>query len=163
MNKFILLIVLFSVFAGGPVSAQISSIAANAQRRVAEENEQNGQYQDAVQILHRNASTLEAKNLNAHMDTISQTCESRQLTEAITRNLLDMDLDLQVDIVSFDILPGGTDKMVKIDCVHVTAKVGGAARFVDNEMRAIHTLVKTEDGWKIEGSKILKIDMLYDE
>ena len=74
-----------------------------------------------------------------------------------------MDLDLQVDIVSFEVLPGGTDTKVKIDCIQTTKKVGGKTRFVNNEMHSIHTVVKTEDGWKIQKSKILSINMLYDE
>ena len=145
------------------VYSQISSIAANAQRRILQENENHSKYRDAVQLLYRNASTLEAKNLDAYMDTISKDCVTHDLTASITKNILEMDLDLKVDIVSFNILPGGTDEMVEIDCVTSSKKVGGEARFANNKLRAIHTLVKTDNKWQILGTKILKVDMIYDD
>ena len=138
-------------------------IAAAAQRLVQEENQKFDKYQDAVQLIHRNASTFESKNYDAYMDTLSADCEGRSLTADVVKQMNSMDLDLQIDIVSFEVLPGGTDLKVKIDCVQITEKVGGQAGFVDNEMHSIHTVVKTEDGWKIQKSKILSINMLHDE
>ena len=145
------------------VGAGTADIAAAAQRIVQEENQKSGKYQDAVQLIHRNASTFESKNYDAYMDTLSADCEGRSLTADVVKQMNAMDLDLQIDIVSFDVLPGGTDSKVKIDCVQTTKKVGGKARFVDNEMHSIHTVIKTEDGWKIKKSKIISIQMLYDE
>ena len=145
------------------VAAGGGDIAAAAQRLVQEENQQVGKYQDAVQLIHRNASTFESKNFDAHMDTISADCEARSLTAGVVKQMNAMDLDLQVDIVSFEVLPGGTDTKVRIDCVQTTEKVGGKSRFADNKMHVIHTVVKTEDGWKIGKSKILSIHMRHDE
>ena len=146
-----------------PALAQVSAIAANAQRVAEAEDQENAQYQDAVQLIHRNASTFESKNYDAYMDTLSADCEGRSLTADVIKQMNAMDLDLQVDILSFEVLPGGTDTKVKIDCVQTTKKVGGKTRFVDNEMHSIHTVVKTEDGWKIGKSKILSIHMLHDD
>ena len=145
------------------VAAGSGGIAGAAQRIVQDENQKFGKYQDAVQLIHRNASTFESKNYDAYMDTLSADCEGRSLTADVIKQMNAMDLDLQIDIVSFEVLPGGTDSKVKIDCVQTTKKVGGKARFVDNEMHSIHTVVKTEDGWKIGKSKILSIHMLHDD
>ena len=145
------------------MAAGTGDIAAAAQRLVQEENKKFSKYQDAVQLIHRNASTFESKNYNAYMDTLSADCEGRSLTADVIKQMNTLDMDLQIDIVSFEVLPGGTDSKVKIDCVQTTKKVGGKARFVDNEMHSIHTVVKTEDGWKIGKSKILSIHMLHDE
>ena len=145
------------------MAAGSGDIAAAAQRLVQEENQKFAKYQDAVQLIHRNASTFESKNYDAYMDTLSADCEGRSLTADVVKQMNTLDLDLQIDIVSFEVLPGGTDSKVKIDCVQTTKKVGGKARFVDNEMHSIHTVVKTEDGWKIQKSKILSINMLHDE
>ena len=145
------------------VAAGSGGIATAAQRMVQDENQQVGKYQDAVQLIHRNASTFESKNYDAYMDTLSADCEGRSLTADVIKQMNAMDLDLQVDILRFEVLPGGTDSKVKIDCVQTTKKVGGKARFVDNEMHSIHTVVKTEDGWKIGKSKILSIHMLHDD
>jgi len=145
------------------MAAGTGDIAAAAQRIVEDENQQVGKYQDAVQLIHRNASTFESKNYDAYMDTLSADCEGRSLTAGVVKQMNAMDLDLQIDIVSFEVLPGGTDSKVQIDCVQSTKKVGGKTRFVDNEMHSIHTVVKTEDGWKIGKSKILSIHMLHDE
>ena len=145
------------------MAAGSGDIAAAAQRLVQEENKKFSKYQDAVQLIHRNASTFESKNYDAYMDTLSADCEGRSLTEDVIKQMNAMDLDLQVDIQTCEVLPGGTDSKVKIDCVQTTKKVGGKARFVDNEMHSIHTVVKTEDGWKIGKSKILSIHMLHDD
>ena len=145
------------------LAAETGGIAAAAQRLMQKENEKFGKYQDAVQLLHRNASTFESKNFDAYMDTLSADCEGRSLTADVVKQMNAMDLDLEIDIVSFEVLPGGTDSKVKIDCVQTTKKVGGKVRFVDNEMHSIHTVVKTEGGWKIGKSKILSIHMLHDE
>ena len=143
-----------------PISAAgTSELAAAVQRLHTQENQANKKYADAVQIIFRNASCYEAENLDAFMDTISADCDSREMTREISRNTMEMDLDLKIDITSFEILPGGTDKLVRIRCSQLTTKVGGATRFVDNELRAIHTVVKTDDGWKIRSTQILHIDM----
>jgi hypothetical protein len=167
MNKFIALIVLIGIIvlsaAAVTMAAGSGDIAAAAQRLVQEENKKFSKYQDAVQLLHRNASTFESKNYDAYMDTISPDCAGRELTKDVIKMLDNLDLDLKVDIVSFEVLPGGTDSMVQIECVQLTAKVGGRSRFVDNEMQSVHTIVKTADGWKIKKSKILSIHMLHDE
>jgi len=65
--------------AAASMAAGTGDIAAAAQRLVQEENQQVGKYQDAVQLIHRNASTFESKNFDAHMDTISADCEARTL------------------------------------------------------------------------------------
>jgi len=148
--------------AAATMASGTGNITAAAQRLIQEENKEFSKYQDAVQQIHRNASTFESKNYDAYMDTLSADCEGRSLTADVIKQMNAMDLDLQIDIVSFDILPDGTDSKVKIDCVQTTKKVGGKARFVDNEMHSIHTVVKTEDGWKIQKSKILTIHMLHD-
>ena len=145
------------------VAAGSGGIAAAAQRMVQDENQKFGKYQDAVQLIHRNASTFESKNYDAYMDTLSADCEGRSLTADVIKQMNALDLDLQIDIVSFEVLPGGTDSKVNIDCVQTTEKVGGKSRFADNKMHVIHTVVKTEDGWKIGKSKILSIHMLHDE
>ena len=145
------------------MAAGTGDIAAAAQRLVQEENKKFSKYQDAVQLIHRNASTFESKNYDAYMDTLSADCEGRGLTADVVKQMNTLDLDLQVDILRFEVLPGGTDSKVKIDCVQTTKKVGGKARFKDTATPAIHTVVKTEDGWKIGKSKILSIHMLHDE
>ena len=150
-------------YATATMAVGTGDIAAAAQRLVQEENKKFSKYQDAVQLIHRNASTFESKNYDAYMDTLSADCEGRGLTAGVVKQMNAMDLDLQIDIVSFEVLPGGTESKVKIDCVQITKKVGGKAGFVDNEMHSIHTVVKTEDGWKIGKSKILSIHMLHDE
>ena len=142
------------VFAAGT-----SELAAAAQRLNAKENQANKKYADAVQIIFRNASCCEAENLDAYMDTLSDDCDGRGMTRELSRNIMAMDLDLKIDITSFEILPGGTDKLVRIRCSQLTKKVGGVARFVDNEVEAIHTVVKNDDGWKIRSTQILHIDM----
>ena len=43
------------------MAAGTGDIAAAAQRLVQEENQQVGKYQDAVQLIHRNASTFESE------------------------------------------------------------------------------------------------------
>ena len=158
-------ILCIGVLSGAAVTMAAGSgdIAAAAQRIVQEENQKFGKYQDAVQLIHRNASTFESKNYDAYMDTLSADCEGRSLTADVVKQMNTLDLDLQIDIVSFEVLPGGTDSMVKIDCVQTTKKVGGKARFMDNEMHSIHTVVKTADGWKIGKSKILSIHMRHDD
>ena len=145
------------------MAAGTGDIAAAAQRLVQEENKKFSKYQDAVQLIHRNASTFESKNYDAYMDTLSADCEGRSLTADVIKQMNAMDLDLQVDILRFEVLPGGTDSKVKIDCVQTTKKVGGKARFMDNKMHSVHTIVKTEDGWRIQKSKILSIHMNHDE
>jgi len=165
MNKFIALLVLIGMLSAAAVTMAAGSgdIAAAAQRIVQEENQKFSKYQDAVQLLHRNASTFESKNYDAYMDTLSPDCAGRELTEDVIQMLDNLDLDLNVDIVSFEVLPGGTDTQVDIECVQITEKVGGRSRFVDNEMHSVHTVVKTEDGWKIQKSKILSIHMRHDD
>jgi len=145
------------------VAAGGGDIAAAAQRLVQEENQKSGKYQDAVQLIHRNASTFESKNYDAYMDTLSADCEGRELTKDVIKTVNALDLDLKIDIVRFEVLPGGTDSKVNIDCVQTTEKVGGKSRFADNKMHVIHTVVQTEDGWKIGKSNILSIHMLHDE
>ncbi len=141
----------------------IGDIASAVQRIEVKENETNKKYADAVQIIFRNASCFETKNLDAYMDTLSPDCNGREKIRELSRHLMDTNLVLTIDITRFEILPGGTDKLVRIRCSQLTKKVGGATRFVDNELRAIHTVVKTEDGWKICETKILSIDMLHDD
>ena len=145
------------------LAAETGGIAAAAQRLMQKENEKFGKYQDAVQLIHRNASTFESKNYDAYMDTLSADCEGRELTEDVIKTVNALDLDLKIEIVSFEVLPGGTDSKVNIDCVQTTEKVGGKSRFADNKMHVIHTVVQTEDGWKIGKSNILSIHMLHDE
>ena len=70
--------------AAATMAAGTGDIAAAAQRLVQEENQKFGKYQDAVQMLYRNASTLEAKNFDAYMDTISKDCVTHDLTASIT-------------------------------------------------------------------------------
>ena len=90
------------------IAAGSGDIAAAAQRLVQEENKKFSKYQDAVQLIHRNASTFESKNYDAYMDTLSADCEGRSLTEDVIKQMNAMDLDLQVDILRFEVLPGGT-------------------------------------------------------
>lgn len=155
--------VMFSFICCAVGHSQVSTLAAAARRLVDAEKQRDGKYQDAVQLIFRNASTFESKNFDAHMDTLSADCEGRELTADVVKTINRLDLDLKIDIVSFEILPGGTDTMVEIECLQTTRKVGGRERFVDNEMQNIHTVIKTKDGWKISKSKILNIHMLYDK
>ena len=154
---------MFSFIYCATAHSQVYTLAIAARHLVDAENQKDGKYQDAVQLIFRNASTFESKNFDAYMDTLSADCEGRELTADIVKTMNGLDLDLKVDIVSFEILPGGTDTMVKIECLQTTRKVGGQQRFVDNEMQSIHTVIKTKDGWKIGKSKILNIQMLYDK
>ena len=72
-------ILCIGVLSGAAVTMAAGSgdIAAAAQRMVQEENQKFGKYQDAVQLIHRNASTFESKNYDAYMDTLSADCEGR--------------------------------------------------------------------------------------
>ncbi len=152
---------IYFVFLGFVVStamAQVSGIAANMQRVTeATDAVQSPQYRGVVEVLLRSAATFAAKDIKGHMATITPQSPAREQTRGLSQFLFELDLKLDIVISEFEILPSSTDKLVRVRCIQRTTKIGGSARFMDNDLTAIHTVVKTDDGWKILGTKILSI------
>jgi hypothetical protein len=153
-----------TLFVSGASHAVGVSTAVSNSQRYAREKEKKDRFELAKasprEIIHRNAQAFENKDLGGYMATIDPDAPTWEDTKHLASLIMNSDLELTMEIVSFDVLPAAEPDRVRIRVKQYTKKIAGSDRFVDNEVEAIHILRKTKDGWKIHGSEVIGIDLL---
>ncbi len=108
-------------------------------------------------VINTNIESAENENIEEYMETIHPDSPAYEETRQTMEYLFDT-YDLSYDLKDIDVIEI-TDQMVKVRIVQITKKVSGP-EFEDNELTAVHTLKKYNDGWRFWSTDIEKIEYL---
>ncbi len=110
-----------------------------------------------LQTVQRNADAMNTENLEGYMSTIDPESPSYEGTKKMLEGMFAA-YDLAATIESAKILKYKSSEAA-VEIVQLTKKKSGP-EFRDNRLKMISTFIRTDDGWKMSKSDIIKTEYL---
>ncbi|MBD3263875.1 MAG: hypothetical protein GF375_02085 [Candidatus Omnitrophica bacterium] len=113
--------------------------------------------EEIFRVVYDNLAAMEEENLVDYMDTISEDSPGYNTTKQQLLILFN-NYDLDYEIESIELLESSANE-AKVKVIQSTRKIEGP-EFRNNKIVGIHTLEKTDGGWKIYSTEIRNIEYL---
>lgn len=111
-----------------------------------------------IKVLQKNSNSFKTEDIQQMLSTISKKCPAYEPTKKMMTDIFKA-YDLEVSVLSREVLSVAKDKAVVKELIRVKKKAGTQA-FQNNETLTKSTLTYDETGWKICSTEILNIKYL---
>ncbi len=117
----------------------------------------NSEEQAVKDVIMKNTAAGNDEDVAAYVNTMDKDNKNYDRLEDMMNTIFST-YDLNYQVKDLKVIELNDDE-AKVQFVQVTKKVKGPT-FRDNRIEGVHTLRKTDDGWKIYDTQIKKIDYL---
>lgn len=112
---------------------------------------------EVISLIKKNLEYFNEEDIDGYINTISSESPVYEPTKIAIEQAFEL-YDLKVTLDKIEVLEID-DEIAKVQVTQTTKKEEGP-EFKNNKTIAVHTLIKTEDGWKVSNSDIKNIEYI---